>query len=150
MTPLGQALAYQQPMVQPARQPIGNTDVVSAYRDAQNAAMMKYQAQLQQQNALWGGLAGLGSAGILAGPQLYKLLNPATTAATTAATTDPAATAALGTGTDLAALGTGADIAGGLGAGTVGADLAAAAAPVAADAAAGFSLADLLPFLALA
>lgn len=156
MSPLGAALSFQQPMVPPARQPIGNTDVVGAYRDAQNQAMMAYQAQLGQQNAMWGGLAGLGGAGILAAPKMYQLLHPAATAGSSFAApgADAVAQEAAGQGAFDSITpylpGAGGDLASAAG-GTGVADALATAAPAAgADAAAGLSLADILPFLAFA
>lgn len=135
------------------------TNVLGAYNLSQNAAEQNYQAQLAQQNAMWGGLAGLGSAGILAAPKLFGAGGPLASSAASAAA--PAAASAAAAPLDLTApavsdaaaaawpaaadLGTGAFTAGA----PVAADLAATAAPVAADAtAAGSSIADLLPFLA--
>jgi hypothetical protein len=60
-------------------------NTLGAYALSQNAAEQNYQAQLAQQNAMWGGLAGLGSAGISVAPKLYSALNPATQAAGAAA-----------------------------------------------------------------
>jgi hypothetical protein len=70
---------------------VAPTNMVQATSDFNNAMEQSYQAQLQQQNAMWGGLAGLGSAGILAGAKY--LGSPAATAATTAASAAPAAAA---------------------------------------------------------
>ena len=70
---------------------VAPTNIVQATSDFNNAMEQSYQAQLQQQNAMWGGLAGLGSAGILAGAKY--LGSPAATAATTAASAAPAAAA---------------------------------------------------------
>lgn len=140
--------------------PLAPTNVIGAYGQSQDAAEKNYEAKLQQQNAMWGGLAGLGSAGITAAPRLYSALNAGGSAA-------GANIAGMGAGDSLAlAPGAGevlggstvADALGGAGAaaGTdaafaagapVAADLAATAAPAAADAA-GMSIADLLPFLA--
>jgi hypothetical protein len=52
---------------QPNRASVNPTNITQATADYNNAMEQSYQAQLQQQNAMWGGLAGLGSAGILAG-----------------------------------------------------------------------------------
>ena len=50
----------------PFRATVQPTDVQKAYSDYNNAMMQAYSAQVGQQNAMWGGLAGLGSAGITA------------------------------------------------------------------------------------
>lgn len=50
----------------PFRATVQPTDVQKAYSDYNNAMMQAYSAQVGQQNAMWGGLAGLGSAGISA------------------------------------------------------------------------------------
>lgn len=209
-SPLAQALSFQN-SVSPVPSQVAPTNVVGAYSLASDVAEKNYQAQLAKQNAFWGGLAGLGGAGVLAfgKPLAGKLFGGATTpaAASTSAATSPLA-AATGGATDgggilsggaslgispdafaaqpglaaadsgmsgpLASLlgssatpsvagdfglaglgGAGADA----GAGSIAADLGAAGgtdalaslgAGAGADAAAGFSLADLLPFLALA
>ena len=65
-SPLALALSYHQPIPNSPTATIGNTDVVGAYRDAYNQQMEQYKAQLAQQNAMWGGLAGLGGAAISA------------------------------------------------------------------------------------
>jgi len=55
----------------PFRSQVAPTDVERAYADYNNAMEQAYQAKVQQQNALWGGLASLGGAAILgplAGP----------------------------------------------------------------------------------
>jgi hypothetical protein len=69
LSPLGIAL-MQQPQPLPPGQ-LQPTNVTADYQLAQNAAEQNYQAQLAQQNAMWGGLAGLGSAGILAGSKYF-------------------------------------------------------------------------------
>ena len=51
---------------------VAPTDVEKAYSDYNNAMMQAYSAQLGQQNAMWGGLAGLGGAGILTLPKLLS------------------------------------------------------------------------------
>jgi hypothetical protein len=56
---------------------VAPTDVEKAYNDYNNTMMQAYQAKVGQQNAMWGGLAGLGGAGLLAlggGGGLSKLL----------------------------------------------------------------------------
>lgn len=63
----GAAPATQsQPLVSPTPVQVAPTDVVGATGLSQNAAMQNYQAQLAQQNAMFGGLASLGGAGIMA------------------------------------------------------------------------------------
>lgn len=152
------ALAMMMPGANPPGQ-LQPTNVTAAYGLSQDAAEKNYQAQLQQQNAMWGGLAGLGSAGILAAPKLFGAGGPfASTAAASpfASAADAGTAAGVGTGgfnaIDAAApaLASGATDAFAAGA-PVAADLAATAAPVAADAAGtagAASIADLLPFLA--
>jgi hypothetical protein len=61
---LAQASASGTPQ-QPFRATVQPTDVQKAYSDYNNAMMQAYSAQVGQQNAMWGGLAGLGSAGLL-------------------------------------------------------------------------------------
>lgn len=56
----------QQPINQPGSIPVANTDVIGATNSANAANMAKYTAGVGQQNALFGGLAGLGAAGIKA------------------------------------------------------------------------------------
>src|ERR1700747_1860415 len=57
----------------PFRATVAPTDVQKAYSDYNNAMMQAYSAQVGQQNAMWGGLAGLGSAGITAGGKGWRL-----------------------------------------------------------------------------
>lgn len=61
-----------QPITNPAQIPIAPTDVIGANAAATNAAMQSYQAQLAQQNSMFGGLASLGGAGITGLFGLYK------------------------------------------------------------------------------
>lgn len=72
-TPLGQAImqaqAYGTPG-QPYTATVAPTNYTQANSDYNNAMEQQYAAKLGQQNALWGGLAGLGSAGILVAPKL--------------------------------------------------------------------------------
>lgn len=49
---------------------VAPTDVEKAYSDYNNAMMQAYQAQVAQQNAMWGGLASLGGAGISVLPKM--------------------------------------------------------------------------------
>lgn len=57
---------------QPFHATVAPTDVEKAYSDYNNAMMQAYAAQVGQQNAMWGGLAGLGSAGITTLPKLLS------------------------------------------------------------------------------
>lgn len=149
VSPLTQALAFQN-QVQPAQAPIGPADVLGAYKLASDVAEKNYQAKVQQQMGLWGGLASLGAAGILGFPALKKALGGAATnaagsgataaapaAASPAAAPAASADAAAVPGADATALGefdglgytaptVAADFGGGAGAGTVAADLAGA------------------------
>ena len=70
LSPLGIALSMQPPQAQAAKPPVAPTDVLGAYKLSTDAANTQYLAKLQQQNAMWGGLAGLGSAGLLAAPKI--------------------------------------------------------------------------------
>lgn len=74
VSPLVQALSFQN-SVNPVPSAVAPTDVVGAYRLATDAAEKSYAAKIAQQNAMFGGLAGLGGAGIAAfGPQAAKSL----------------------------------------------------------------------------
>lgn len=55
----------QQPITQPSQIGVAPTDVIGATNAANSAAMNQYQAQLGQQNSMFGGLAGLGSAALM-------------------------------------------------------------------------------------
>ncbi len=55
-----------QPITQPGSVPVAPTDVIGATNAATNASMNAYNAGIGQQNAMFGGLAGLGAAGIRA------------------------------------------------------------------------------------
>jgi len=69
-SPLAMALLQAQAgsgTPQPNVATVAPTNMVQATSDYNTAMEQSYQAQLAQQNAFWGGLAGLGSAGILAG-----------------------------------------------------------------------------------
>ncbi len=154
-SPLAQAIAFQN-AVQPAQTGIAPTDVVGAYKLASDVAEKNYQAKLQQMNALWGGLAALGGAGIRAfGPDLlkkYLATQSAAPAASSAASSaaSPAASSEIGgadaASADAAGLGgttladtpafgsVAADLGSTAGAGgTVAGDFAGLAAPAAAD-----------------
>lgn len=93
-SPLIQALAYQN-SVSPAQSGIAPTDVIGSYKLASDVAEKNYQAQLAKQQAMWGGLAGIGSAGALAfGPSLAKkYFGAGSTAASPTAATAPASVA---------------------------------------------------------
>ena len=77
VSPLGAALSLSQPMVSPAKAQIAPTDVLGAYNSSVNQANTQYLAKLQQQNALWGGLAGLGGSALTAGILKGNLFGPA-------------------------------------------------------------------------
>jgi hypothetical protein len=94
LSPLAEMLQMQQPITPHTPTQITPTDVTGAYQLATNAANQNYIARLNQQNALWGGLAGIGSAGITVTPKLYEAMHPAAAAASSAAT--PAASTAAG------------------------------------------------------
>jgi hypothetical protein len=171
LSPLGLALMMQAPGAQARPGVVAPTDTLGAYNLTANMAEQQYQAKLQQQNALWGGLAGIGSAGIIGASKIPAIQNavgnwltgggaaPAAAPGTIgAAATDYAANPILGDA-DFSSLlsagapslwGAGTGAAADAGAGSVAADLAAdtgtAAAGAGADAA-GMGLADLLPFL---
>ena len=49
---------------------VAPTNITQATADYNNAMEQQYAAKLGQQNALWGGMAGLGGAGILTLPKL--------------------------------------------------------------------------------
>lgn len=90
-SPLAMALSMQN-AVNPSQSPIQPADVLGAYKLSSQVAEQNYQAKLQQMQALWGGLASLGAAGILGfGPSLAKkyfgtqAANAATPASTAAA-----------------------------------------------------------------
>jgi hypothetical protein len=96
ISPLGVALMQAQQPMTPARPGTVNpTDWLGAYNLSANIAEQQYQQKLAQQNALWGGLAGLGGAGIIAAPKLLGsggpfsaggVFGPAASAAPAAAT----------------------------------------------------------------
>lgn len=161
VSPLVQAMTFQN-SVNPAQSGIAPTDVVGAYKLASDAAEKNYAAKIAAQNAKFGGLAGLGGAGVLAfGPTAAKKLfgsGASTAAGVPGAAADATAAggaAPLASGASLGDAATfpfaslGGDAAGAAfpsvaslggagaadaGAGTVAADLAAAAPVAAADA----------------
>lgn len=63
-SPLASALAYQGSVPTP-QATIAPTDVVGAYKNNQDALEKNYQAKMAQQNAIFGGLAGLGGAALM-------------------------------------------------------------------------------------
>ncbi len=79
-SPLALAMMQQQPITTPPQVAVNATDVAQIYKNAQDAALRAYQAQLAQRNAMWGNLASLGGAAIRAfGPPIVgKLYPPAT------------------------------------------------------------------------
>lgn len=96
-----------QPPADPAAKPgVAPTDVIGAYKLATDAANTQYLAKLQQQNAMWGGLAGLGSAGLMGSGGIKGLsgLLSGGAGAAGAGAADAGATAA---GAELAASGVG-------------------------------------------
>lgn len=83
-SPLALALMQGQQQAtptQPFRATVAPTDVEKSYNDYNNAMMQAYSAQVGQQNAMWGGLAGLGSAGITTLPKLMSSMGGAAGAA---------------------------------------------------------------------
>jgi hypothetical protein len=56
---------------QPYTASVQPTNITGATNDYNNAMEQQYAAKLGQQNAMWGGLAGLGSAGLLVAPKLF-------------------------------------------------------------------------------
>ena len=81
-SPLAYALSAGQPLVPSSKAQIAPTDVLGAYQMSTNQANQQYLAKLQQQNALWGGLAGLGGSALTASILKGSLFPGATTAAT--------------------------------------------------------------------
>jgi len=162
MSPLAEALAMQH-QVQPNQEQVQPANVLGAYQLASQVAEQNYQAKIAQQNALWGGLASLGSAGVLgfgkpwftqylanAAKGAGNAANGATGAANAASPAAAAGTAdATGAGAGAAADAGAGSVAGdyaGLTGGTVG-DLGAAAgaAGAAGDASVGAALAASAP-----
>lgn len=91
MSPLAQVLATaNRAPPAPPQATIAPTNVAGIYANNDSQRLDEYKAQLAQQNAMYGGLAGLGSAAIGAGG---KLLAPA--AAGTAAAGAGGGTSAL-------------------------------------------------------
>jgi hypothetical protein len=77
-SPLALAMMQQQPVAAPPQVSVNPTDVGQIYKNAQDAAVQAWKAQLDQRNALWGNLAALGRSGISAfgGPLIGKLFPP--------------------------------------------------------------------------
>jgi hypothetical protein len=143
-SPLALALAQAGGGQPPPNIPqVAPTNFVQANSDYNNSMEQAYAAKLGQQNAMWGGLAGLGSAGVLTLP---KLLSGAGTAASGLAALPygaaiPGAIGATSVGgAPLVAGGVDAALAGGT-------DAALAAGADAAAAGGTDALASLLPFL---
>jgi hypothetical protein len=80
MSPLAAALSMQQPIMPSSKAQIAPTDVLGAYQLSTNAANQQYLAKMQQQNSLWGGLAGLGGSALTA--SILKGWNPFSAAST--------------------------------------------------------------------
>lgn len=71
-SPLATILAHQAPAQNMPTPNVNPTDVSGIYKSSYDAAMEKYKADMARNNAMWGGLAGLGGAGIQAfGPKLF-------------------------------------------------------------------------------
>lgn len=66
ISPLAFYMSMQPQAPRPAQASVAPTDMVSAFRNSTEAANQQYLAKLQQQNALWGGLASIGSAALMA------------------------------------------------------------------------------------
>ena len=75
LSPLGIALMMQQPTPAPNPGKVAPTDVQGAFNASTQEANTQYQAKLAQQNALWGGLAGLGGAGIIGASKIPAIQN---------------------------------------------------------------------------
>jgi hypothetical protein len=77
-SPLALAMMQQQPVAAPPQVGVNPTDVAQIYKNAQDAALQAWKAQLDQKNAMWGNLAALGRSGISAvgGPMVGKLFPP--------------------------------------------------------------------------
>ena len=77
-SPLALALMQQQPLTAPPQVSVTPTDVAQIYKNAQEAALQAYQAQLNQRNAMLGNLTSLGRAGLsaFAGPLVGRLFPP--------------------------------------------------------------------------
>jgi hypothetical protein len=78
-SPLALAMMQQQPVAAPPQASVNPTDVAQIYKNAQDAAVQAWKAQLDQRNAMWGNLAALGRSGIssVGGPLAGKLFSPA-------------------------------------------------------------------------
>jgi hypothetical protein len=77
-SPLTIALQHRQPLVAPPAANVAPTDVGQIYRNAQDAAVHTYKAELERQAAMWGNLAALGRSalGTFGGPLAGKLFPP--------------------------------------------------------------------------
>lgn len=136
MSPLATAIAMQQAARTPQEQ-IQPANVLGAYQLASDVAEKNYQAKLQAQMGMWGGLASLGAAGILGYPALKKAFASAANAAAPASTSAGGAAAGSAADTGAAPL---------VGASDAGASslIPDATAPAAAD----FSIGDIAPSVA--
>lgn len=71
-SPLAMVLGQQAPAQATPTPTVAGTNVAGIFKDSYDAAMEKYKADMARNNAMWGGLAGLGGAGITAfGPKLF-------------------------------------------------------------------------------
>lgn len=68
-SPLATALAFQGSVPTPTTT-VAPTDVVGAYKNNQDAQQKAYETKMAQQNAIFGGLAGLAGAGLTGGMSL--------------------------------------------------------------------------------
>jgi hypothetical protein len=74
-SPLAQILAQSQSAGQsptPFHATVAPTDVLKAYSDYNTAMESAYKDKVAQNNAMWGGLSSLGSAGISSLPKLLS------------------------------------------------------------------------------
>lgn len=98
MSPLAQILAVaNQRAPQPVPTQVQPTNVAGIYANYDQQNMDKYKADLGQQNAMYGGLASLGSAGISALPKLLPMLGSIGAGADISGATMAGLTDALGT-----------------------------------------------------
>jgi hypothetical protein len=64
-SPLALAMMQQQPVAAPPQASVNPTDVAQIYKNAQDAAVQAWKAQLDQRNAMWGTWRRSGAAGSL-------------------------------------------------------------------------------------
>lgn len=93
--PLAAIMAeMNQPMPQGRPGTVAPTDVLGAYNLAEQAQLANFNAANQRWMGTWGGLAGLGGAGIIAAPKLWDLYKGANAAG---AAVNPATSSVPGT-----------------------------------------------------